>query len=102
MPAARKYECAAQRQAAYRLRCKERGQSPPCFVTGSVYSRWEKMRKHALSLLDQVACEMEAYEKKRSETWQDSPRGEAFTELMESVADIVEALRETPSHCPEA
>jgi len=102
MPAAKKYESAAARQAAYRVRRKEPGQSPPCSVTGSVYRRWEKMREQATSLLDQVACEMEAYEKKRSETWQNSPRGEAFAELMESVADIVEALRETPSHCPEA
>ena len=102
MPAAKKYESAAQRQAAYRARRKELGQSPQCSVTGSVYRRWEKMRKQALSLLKEVVCEMETYHARRSEPWQDSLRGEAFTELMESVADIVEALRETPVGGSEA
>ncbi len=71
-------------------------------TAGSAYRRWETMRKQALSILEQVACEMEAYHDQRSEAWQDSQRGEAFTEMMESLADIVETAREIPSHLPDA
>lgn len=103
MPAMRKYADSAERQAAYRSRCKTRDDSAPSApAAGSVYRRWEAMRKQALSILEQVTCEMEVYSEQRSEAWRDSLRGEAFAELMESVADIVEALRETPSHCPES
>jgi len=98
MPAVRKYANSAERQAAYRSRCKTRDEPlTGAPAAGSVYRRWEAMRKHALSLLNQVACEMETYHYQRSEAWQDSRRGEAFTEMMESVADIAEALKEIPS-----
>lgn len=40
-----------------------------------------------------AAREMETYHAQRSEAWQDSQRGEAFTELMESVEEIAAALR---------
>jgi hypothetical protein len=56
------------------------------------------MRKQAVGLLEQVAGEMETYYAQRSEAWQDSQRGEAFTEMMESVADAAEVLKETPSN----
>jgi len=103
MPALRKYANSAARQAAYRTRCKTRGNSTPSVpAAGSVYRRWEIMRKQALSLLNQVACEMETYHDQRSEAWQDSDRGEAFAETMESVADIVEALREFSTNPSEA
>ena len=55
------------------------------------------MRKQALSILEQVTGEMEVYSDQRSEAWRDSDRAEAFTELMESMTDIVEALKEIPS-----
>ena len=103
MPAARKYESAADRQAAYRLRCKERERSPPSSrATGSVYRRWEAMQRQALSILEQVTGEMEVYFDQRSEAWRDSDRGEAFAEMMESLADVVEAAKEVPSHLPES
>ena len=103
MPAARKYESAAERQAAYRARRKTRGGSVTSAATaGSAYRRWEAMRRQALSLLEQVACEMETYHDQRSEAWQDSERGEAFAEMMESLADIVVSAKEVPSHLPES
>jgi len=103
MPATRKYASSAQRQAAYRERCKAQGEPLPAApVTGAVYRRWEAMRKQALSLLEQVVCEMETYHAQRSEPWQDSPRGETFTEMMESLADTTEALKEIPLNLSEA
>jgi hypothetical protein len=60
------------------------------------------MRKQALSLLEQVACEMETYLTQRSEAWQDSRRGEAFVEMTELLADIAEALKDIPANISEA
>ena len=103
MPTTRKYASSAARQAAYRERCKAQDEPLPAApVTGAVYRRWEAMRKQALSLLEQVACEMETYQTQRSETWQDSPRGEAFVEMMESLADVAEALKDIPLNLTEA
>lgn len=103
MPASRKYASSAQRQAAYRARRKARVEQPPGVpATGSMYRRWESMRKQATSLLQEVALEMERYHTQRSEAWRDSERGEAFIEMMESVADAAQALREIPSKPSEA
>lgn len=103
MPTLRKYVNSAQRQAAYRSRCKVRGEPPQAApATGAVYRRWDKMRKQAMSLLNQVVVEMETYHDQRSETWQDSQRVEACIELMESVAETVETLTEMSMHLPEA
>lgn len=93
MPAPKKYENSAQRQAAYRTRCKERGGSPQAVPsTGAAYRRWEKMRKQAMSLLNQVVAEMEIYYDQRSETWQESEKAEEFNELMEAISETAEAL----------
>ena len=103
MPAARKYENAADRQAAYRARRKTRGDSATsAAAAGSVYRRWEAMQRQALSILEQVTSEMEVYFDQRSEAWRDSDRGETFAEMMESLADVVEAAKEVPSHLPES
>ena len=102
MPTQRKYEGSAERQAAYRARRRARIESPPAAsVTGSVYRRWESMRKQAARVLEEVACEMETYHTQRSDAWRDSELGEAFIEIMESVADAAQALRETPSRPSE-
>lgn len=103
MPTPRKYESGAERQAAYRARRKTRGNSvTSATVAGSVYRRWEAMQRQALSILEEVTGEMEVYFNQRSEAWWDSDRGETFAEMMEAVADIVEAVKEVPSHLPEA
>ena len=44
-----------------------------------------------------MAQETEVYYDQRSEAWQESERGEAFGEMMESVAQIAEALSEVTS-----
>ena len=103
MPAPRKYANSAARQAAYRARRRARVESPPAAsVTGSVYRRWESMRKQAARVLEEVACEMETYHSQRSDAWRDSDLGEVFIEIMESVADTAQALREIPSRPSEA
>lgn len=60
------------------------------------------MRKQALELLEQVVCEMEAYQTQRSEAWQDSDRAETFGEIAESLAQVMQALEEIPSNLAEA
>ncbi len=60
------------------------------------------MRNQAVSLLEEVARQMESYHTQRSDAWRDSERGEAFIEIMESIADAAGALREIPSRPSEA
>jgi hypothetical protein len=97
MPMPRKYGSDAERQAAYRLRCKElepiSANSIPS-VLGR--KRWRAMFGGALNLVEQAGREMEAYYEQRTESWQESERGEAFAEAMESVAEISSALRDMP------
>lgn len=97
MPTAKKYESAAQRQAAYRLRCKELEVPVPA-APGQ--KSWKAMLGRALSLVEQTSEQMQGYYDARSEAWQDSNRGEAFIETMESVADAAEALREIHESLP--
>jgi hypothetical protein len=59
--------------------------------------RWDAMRRQALCLVEQVTSEMAMYHEQRSEQWQDSEKGEAFIEVMESIADIAAALGELQS-----
>ena len=95
MPMPRKYDSAAQRQASYRARRRARGESPAgSAANGSVYRRWHAMHRQALGLLEQVLREMQDYHDQRSESWQDSERGESFVEVMESLAETVETLKD--------
>jgi hypothetical protein len=98
MPMPRKYESSAEKQAAYRLRCKQR----ELIVANSIPStpgrrRWRAMLGQALYLIEQAGREMEAYHDQRPESWQESERGEAFAEAIESATEITSALREMPS-----
>ena len=93
MPQPRKYASAAHKQAAYRQRCAQRPDYK-AIPTVPGYRRWNAMRMQALSFLEQVASEMECYYNQRSDSWQDSERGEAFTEAMDSTAETAAALRE--------
>lgn len=99
----KKYGTAAQKQAAYRARCAAQRQEElaskgiPKVPSMPGYRRWDVMRRHALCLMEQVACEMESYYEEKSERWQDSERGEVFAEVMESIADIAATLKEISS-----
>ena len=97
MPTPRKYASAAHRQAAYRIRCRERAQAAgrrAPFAASPGRRRWEAMCGQALSLLQAVSQEMEAYAGARTEAWQESERGEAFQETLEAVAQTADALGE--------
>ena len=52
------------------------------------------MRNQCISILDTAIGEMESYFDQRSDAWQESERGAVLVEMMESMAEIVEALRE--------
>jgi hypothetical protein len=55
------------------------------------------MKSQALSLLEQIASEMQCYYNQRSDAWQDSDRGEAFTEVMDMLEQITDELRDVAS-----
>jgi len=56
--------------------------------------RWRQATSQAAGLLAAVVDEMEAYFDDRSETWQESERGEAHQERVDAVREIVEALED--------
>jgi len=88
------YATAAERQAAYRARC--RALAPPVAVPPPLpgYRRWAVLLQQAQQCVDHVAEEMDAYWEERSERWQVSERGEDFTERLALVEDLRERLRE--------
>ena len=96
MPTPRKYTSAAQRQAAYRQRCAGQG-NPAAIPLLPGHRRWKAMRKQSLSILEMAITEMDIYLDQRSDVWHDSERGEAFVEMMESMAEIAAALRDIDS-----
>ncbi len=101
MPAVRRYKNAAERQAAYRRRRAARGEDARLEwvptarpVTSSPgQRRWNAMTAGALSLLETTITEMETYYEERSERWQEGERGEAFSEMVESLSEIAAALK---------
>jgi hypothetical protein len=97
MPTPRTYATAAQRQAAYRRRCQERlpvGEGRPRVPARPGRPRWEALCGQARSLLAQVAQEMELHCEDRSEAWQESDRGQAFTDTITAIEEIGESLAE--------
>lgn len=97
----RKYISAAARQAAYRLRCQQaqiqqlqqKGLPPlPPIATVPGGVRWRAAIQLAQTLLRQVSQEMSDYYDARSEAWQESERGEAFTERQEALETLVSEL----------
>jgi hypothetical protein len=60
------------------------------------HKRWQGLLKQATLLVDQAACEMQSYFDDRSEEWQSSERGEAFTEILDAVQNALATLDEVP------
>ena len=105
MPTPRKYANSAERQAEYRARCSLRkgmkpeveGQQPLLRIPQALGERrWNAMLGQARSLMESVTDEMESYYEEKSERWQESERGERFTERMESIAEVTDLLRDLP------
>ena len=106
MPTLRLYASHAQRQAAYRKRkadahkeeLRARGIPPlPGVPTMPGWRRWNNMAERILLLLLSMQEEMQNYYDQRSETWQESDRGEDMNEriqALEVAISAAEALRE--------
>ena len=54
------------------------------------------MIRQARTLLETISAEMAAYYEERSESWQNSERGENFTERLESIEELITLLRDLP------
>ena len=94
----RKHANPAQRQAAYRKRCEAarqqqlstRGLPPlPAIATLPGQARWTAALSSAQALVTQVSVEMRDYYDERTETWQESERGEQFQERLDAIEDLL-------------
>ena len=94
----RKHANAAQRQAAYRKRCEAarkqqqsaRGLPPlPAIATLPGQARWTAALASAQALVTQVSVEMRDYYEERTETWQESERGEQFQERLAALEELL-------------
>jgi hypothetical protein len=101
MPQPRQYTSAAARQAAYRARCEQRRRQSllkqglpavPAIATLPGWARWNASLTAAQALLVQVSREMQEYYAARSETWQESERGEVLTERQEAIEALAGEL----------
>src|SRR5689334_3408779 len=99
MPRSRTYASAAARQAAYRARSQQarqdalraKGLPPlPAIATLPGWARWNASLTAAHALLEQVSQEMQTYFDERTDTWQESERGEQFTQRQEAVTALAE------------
>jgi hypothetical protein len=55
-------------------------------------SRWTTALAHAYDLLNSTQGEMQAYFDERSDTWQESEKGEEFQRKIDSVQEAINAL----------
>ena len=101
MPQPRIHASAAQRQAAYRrrqeqVRQKERAEKglPPAPPIPSIagWKRWGAMFAMAHAILEGALGEMQDYFDERSESWQESQRGDEHQERMTAVEAVLDAL----------
>jgi len=98
MPTPKQYISDAQRQRAYRERLKqarllerqEKGlPAAPAIATLPGEQRWQALLAHAYASLVSVHSEMQTYYDARSDAWQESQRGEALLERMESIETLM-------------
>ena len=98
MTSPRKHASPANRQSAYRQRQKlaiaqlRRAKGlPPSASLGTMPStaRWNALIQTAADLLKTVESEMETYRDERSETWQESEKGEEFQDRLDRVAEAL-------------
>jgi hypothetical protein len=86
----------AQKQAAYRdrLRLRALGQLPasPGACNIPAEKRWKTALSQALRLIEQTRDEMQAYADDRTEGWQESERGEAMQERIDSLGSIIDDI----------
>jgi hypothetical protein len=106
MPQPKKYASPAARQAAYRQRCEQARQgtlarkglpSLPVIATMPGWPRWNASFRSAQELIAETLGEMADYFEDRSESWQESERGEDHQEKMTSVEAVLDALTDLTS-----
>jgi hypothetical protein len=99
----RLYASNAQRQAAYRERCRlqrereaaRRGLPPlPAVPAMPGTARWQAALRQVQALLDCVAEEMQDYHDQRSERWQDAERAQDLRQRIHAVQTAADALQE--------
>ena len=99
----RKHDTNSARQAAYRLRQSSARQaeqsakglpSLPQIASLPGEVRWRTAIRYALALLTLVKDEMIAYFDARSETWQESDRGAAHQERIDTLEELLSTLDE--------
>lgn len=92
----------AERQANYRRRQEEERRKqleakglPALPVVASMPGtrRWRALAEQAAVLLEQLHGEMETYWDDRSESWQDSERGQALREVVDGLPELVDQVR---------
>ena len=103
MPQPKIHVSAAARQAAYRERCEQARQlalsakglpSLPVISSLPGWTRWNASFRAAQELIACNLSEMQDYYDDRSESWQESERGEEHQERIASVEAVLDALGE--------
>ncbi len=103
MPTPKQHPDNAARQRAYRERRKRaclssiKPREPPKpapIPTMPSAARWKALRRIAEEALSTPVDEMEQYRDERSETWQESPKAEAFQEILDKVEDALQAVQD--------
>ncbi len=87
----------AKRQAEYRKRLAKAASARTLpglagLPTAPGMARWGKAVARAAAALEHIHDEMQTYYETRTERWQESDRGEAFQERMESLEDKIANL----------
>ena len=103
MPTPRRHANHAGRQAAYRQRQAqarskelEAKQLPPLPAVATLpgHARWRALTRQASLLLQTVQEEMHAYYEQRSDSWQESERGETLLERLEAIHEAQTVVEE--------
>lgn len=103
MPQPRKYPNAAARVAAYRERQRRAREAelepqnlPPkaSIATMGDRPRWHALMEAARATIETAQRELETYWHDRSETWQESERGEAMHEDIDDLERLADELAE--------
>jgi hypothetical protein len=99
MPTPRQYATAAERQAAYRQRRtmqersrNEAGPTGLALLPGP--RRWRALSRSVQEQLERLEREMQEYYDQRSESWQESERGERHLEQLQVLPDLRALLQE--------
>jgi len=101
MPQPKRHVSAAARQAAYRDRCEQARRmeqaakglpSLPVIASLPGWKRWNASLKAAHEMIACTLEEMNGYFDERSETWQQSDRGEDHQALIAAVEEVLDGL----------